>query len=140
MPSRNLKNISLFYLFFCRKVAEVLKKFNETEFLSEPEKSDAAASDQDQIEASDSGSEKSAEKSELGEEEARAEALETIRNFVPKRPIVPSPMFPDLSLENEKKMRGRVGGSRHWHVPFRHSVYESIRTQKLNRFIDFSTN
>ena len=62
------------------------------------------------------------------EEEALAEAWETIRNFVPKRPIVPSPLYPDLSLANEKDLRSRLGGSSQWQMPFRHSLYEAETT------------
>ena len=62
------------------------------------------------------------------EEEALAEAWETIRNFVPKRPIVPSPLYPDLSLASEKDLRSRVGGSSQWQMPFRHSLYEAETT------------
>jgi hypothetical protein len=64
------------------------------------------------------------------EEEALAEAWETIRNFVPKRPIVPSPLYPDLSLANEKDLRSRVGGSSQWQMPFRHSLFEALAVTK----------
>jgi len=101
------------------KKPEVILK-PEIEITPKPEKEESETSEEPEQEVADNDGQT--------EEEARAEALETIRNFVPKRPIVPSPMFPDLCLENEKKMRTRVGGSRYWHFPFRHSVYDSMTT------------
>ena len=105
-----------------------MKKFQEKEFITTiRQTSDAEALIEPDPEMTDeSNLEVSAEINDMTEEEARAEALETIRNFRPKRPIVPSPLFPDLCLKNEKKMRSKLGGSSYWYFPFRHSLYDSM--------------
>ena len=47
------------------------------------------------------------------------EALAMIANFKPKRRRVPLPVYPDLSVEGEKVMRGKPGGANYWLMPFR---------------------
>ena len=52
------------------------------------------------------------------------DALNEIRNFVPKRKRQEKPMFVDLSVEGEKRLRSKNGGAPYyWHMPFRHSLF-----------------
>jgi len=125
-----------------RKVAEMLQKYKESEFddttadnVFEEPSSQQQKQQQQQHQPSfvedddeEAGEAVKTLTEDEAEEEALAEAWETIRNFVPKRPIVPSPLYPDLSLANEKDLRCRVGGSSQWQMPFRHSLYEATMT------------
>jgi hypothetical protein len=110
-----------------RKVTEILQKYNESEFDNVSRESLTKKSTE-----INSPEKEMKEDENISEEEARAEALETIRNFVPKRPFRPSPMFPDLSLKNEKELRNQVGGSSHWQMPFRNSVYEALTKRQTS--------
>lgn len=46
------------------------------------------------------------------------DALDMIKNFKPKRPVVEQPIYPDLNLKGEKFFRSRRGGT-YWQMPFR---------------------
>ena len=51
-------------------------------------------------------------------------AIEEIRNFVPKRKRKDNPMFLDLAVEDEKKIRTKnKGAPYYWHMPFRHTLF-----------------
>ena len=47
------------------------------------------------------------------------DALQMVANFKPKRRRDPMPVYPDLSVEGEKRMRGKPGGANYWLMPFR---------------------
>ena len=52
------------------------------------------------------------------------EALYEIRNFVPTRKQREQPMFVDLSVEDEKRIRTKNRGAPYyWHMPFRHDLF-----------------
>ena len=52
------------------------------------------------------------------------DALHEIHNFVPKRKRKEQPMFLDLNVENEKKLRVKnKGAPYYWHMPFRQNLY-----------------
>ena len=56
-------------------------------------------------------------------------ALEQIRNFVPKRKRKDNPMFLDLDVEDEKKIRTKNNGAPYyWHMPFRHNLFLETMT------------
>ena len=59
------------------------------------------------------------------------QALDKLKNFKPKRPVQPSPQFPDLSVEGETMARVKSHGSCHyWRMPFRHDLFaEEMRNK-----------
>ena len=69
------------------------------------------------------------EKTQIDDEEMELNqmidaAIEEIRNFVPKRKRKDNPMFLDLDVEDEKKIRTKnKGAPYYWHMPFRHNLF-----------------
>ena len=63
-------------------------------------------------------------------------AIEEIRNFVPKRKRKDSPMFLDLDVEDEKKIRTKnKGAPYYWHMPFRHNLFLKAMTNITEKSI-----
>ena len=59
------------------------------------------------------------------------DALNEIRNFVPKRKRKEKPTFVDLNVEDEKYLRVKNRGAPYyWHMPFRHNLYLNRHTCK----------
>ena len=59
------------------------------------------------------------------------DALNKIRNVVPKRKRKEKPTFVDLSVEDEKYLRVKNRGAPYyWHMPFRHNLYLNRQTCK----------
>ena len=65
------------------------------------------------------------------------EALNEIRNFVPKRKRQEKPTFVDLSVEDEKYLRVKNRGAPYyWYMPFRHNLYLKGRTSNEDNTSD----
>ena len=69
------------------------------------------------------------------------DALNKIRNFVPKRKRKEKPTFVDLNVEDEKYLRVKNRGAPYyWHMPFRHNLYLNRQTCKDSNSSDDEDN